>query len=169
MRWQRTYSSNAHCKNLPWAYEETLEKINTVEDKFWRDFFITSYATAGRQGEIIKLKANDISINNDTMTIHLLTEKMREKAFAFRDLPINPNYSIVELSCFETIKDLKNHYIDFIGIEFTDFVNDNYEHILINYNKLPAKKKKQINFPVFCYCIYRNVFIDDVNYKINEN
>lgn len=69
----------------------------------------------------------------------------------------------------ETIKDYKNFYIDSIGMEYTSFVNDNYKYLSINYDKLPAKKKKLINFPIFCYCIFRNTIIDDVNYKINEN
>lgn len=69
----------------------------------------------------------------------------------------------------ETIKQYKNFYIDHIGMEFTSFVHDNYNYLSINYNKLPAKKKKQIKFPIFCFLIFRNTIIDDVNYRINEN
>lgn len=69
----------------------------------------------------------------------------------------------------ETIKDLKNDYIDIIGNEFTNFVNDNYFNLNKNYIAVKPKMKKVINFPVFCFCVYRNVFVDNNLKKVIEN
>ncbi len=104
MRWKKTHSKDAHAKHKPWGYEQTIAKINKITDEYWRTFFLASYGTGARQEEIIKIKTQDIKIEENLMTIRLNTAKMRLQAFAIRELPINPSYSIVELTCYEAIK-----------------------------------------------------------------
>jgi len=64
----------------------------------------------------------------------------------------------------QTIKHVKDSYIHIIGEEFTDFVGEYLEKLEFMYKKVKLKDKKEMPFPIFCYCVYAN-FKTGVNEK----